>query len=298
MKELLLATPIPGRGQGDVHLPRFRQELGPFVGIFGSIAGGVSWGGLVSETARGSGSLAAGLRLGFGAESLTGTPGTATAFLEGGLQMNAAEAAHCHGDGCDLLGTSSLFPAAPGRTGLRVGLRLPFWLIPGDTLVLVPVLALVAPGALSDVGVAAASGGFIPYERTLQTRAGSFQLVAGREVQATFFGYLGPANLPLFIGPIGTDASGTKRYGVISERSMALAFPVVEWTPFRAFATQLTFTTVVQLGFGVELPLKTSVVYPDGSPSVDVPPAWNVFLRGQFDGRYFLDSREDLQPPG
>jgi hypothetical protein len=174
---------------------------------------------------------------------------------------------------------------------------LPFWLLPGDTLLLVPVLALVAPGALNDVGVAAASGGLIPYERTFQTGVGSFQLVVGREAQATFFGYLGPANLPLFIAPIGKEADGTNRYGVISERSMALAFPVLEWTPFREFATQLTFTALLQLGFGVEVPLKTSVVYPEGSPSVDVPPSWSVFLRGQFDGRYFLGSREDLQPP-
>ena len=297
METILLATPIPGRGQGDVHLPRFREELGPFVGIFGSISGGVAWGGLVSPSARGSAALAAGLRLGFGAESLTGNPGTATAFLEGGLQMNAAEATKCRGEGCDRIGTSNLFPAEPGRTGLRFGLRLPFWILPGDMLLLGPVLALVAPGALSDVGVAAASGGFIPYERTFQTGVGAFQIIAGREVQGTVFGILGPANLPLYIAPIGTQADGTSLYGVVSEKSLALAFPVFEWTPFRAFATQLTFAACLQLGFGVEFPLETRVVYPPDSPSVSPPPGWNVFLRGQFDGRYFLGSREDLQPP-
>jgi len=296
MKAILFATPIPGRGQDDAHLPRFREELGPFLGIFGSISGGVSWGGLVSPSARGSAALSAGLRLGFGAESLTGTPGTATAFLEGGLQMAAAEAAKCEGAGCELVGTSNLFPATPSRTGLRLGIRMPFWVLPGDMLVLGPVLALVAPHALSDVGVAAASGGLIPYERTFQTGIGSFQIVAGREVQGTLFGILGPANLPLYIAPITKNADGTPVYGVVSERSLALAFPVLEWTPFRAFATQLTFTTAIQLGFGVEVPLSTDVVYPEGAAAVDPPPVWSVFLRGQFDGRYFLGPREDLPP--
>jgi len=296
IKPILLATPIPGRGEGDVHAPRFREELGPFVGIFGAIGGGVSWGGAVSSQARGSTALAAGLRLGFGAESLTGSPGTATAFLEGGLQMAAAEAAKCEGAGCELVGTSNLFPAVPARTGLRLGIRMPFWVLPGDMLVLVPVLALVAPSALSTVGVAAASGGLIPYERTFQTSAGSFQIVLGREVSGTLYGYLGPANLPLYIAPIGDNPDGTPQYGVISQRSLALGFPVLEWTPFREFATQLTFAASVQLGFGVEVPLTTDVVYPEGAPDIRPPNTWSVFLRGQFDGRYFLGSREDLRP--
>jgi hypothetical protein len=297
IRTILLATPIPGRGEGDVHLPRFREELGPFIGIFGSIGGGVSWGGLVSNEARGAAALAAGLRLGFGAESLTGSPGTAIGFIEGGLQMAAAEATKCQGSGCDLVGTSNLFPAVPSRTGLRLGVRMPFWLIPGDMLVLGPILALAAPSALSDVGVAAASGGVIPYERSFQTSAGSFQVIVGREVQATLFGYLGDANLPLYIAPIAKNPDGTNQYGVVSQKSIGLAFPLVEWTPFRAFATQLTFAAVVQLGFGVELPLSTHVVYPAGAQPLDAPPAWSVFLRGQFDGRYFLGSREDLRPP-
>ena len=250
----------------------------------------------VSPDARGSAGLAAGLRAGYGADSLTGTPGTAVMFVEGGLQMAAAESTKCEGEGCDLVGTSNLFPSMPARTGIRTGLRLPFWVIPGDMLLLIPVLGLVAPEALADVGLAAASGGLIPYERTILTGAGTFQLVAGREVQGTFYGFLGSANLPLFIAPIGENADGTTRYGVVSQKSLALAFPIIEWTPFREFATQLTFAGCLQLGFGVEVPLETRVLYPEGVSSPDAPVAWSVFLRGQFDGRYFLGAREDLAP--
>jgi hypothetical protein len=71
----------------------------------------------------------------------------------------------------------------------------------------------------------------------------------------------------------------------------------LEWTPFREFATQLTFAACVQLGFGFEVPYETRVKYPEGAASPAAPVAWNVFLRGQFDGRYFLGDREDLHAP-
>jgi hypothetical protein len=61
-------------GGGATGLPRFREELGPFVGIFGAMSAGGSWGGLVSSQLRATGSLAAGLRLGFGAESVPREP--------------------------------------------------------------------------------------------------------------------------------------------------------------------------------------------------------------------------------
>lgn len=297
MRPILLATPVPGRGEGEAHLPRFREELGPFVGVFGALGGGVAWGGLVSSHARAAGALAAGLRLGYGAESLTGTPGTATAFLEGGIQMTAAEAHRCSGSGCAVVGSSNLFPAEPARTGLRLGLRLPFWVIPGDVLILAPILALAAPHALSNVGVAAASGGLIPYERTFHTAVGSMQVVAGREFQATLYGVLGNSSLPLKIAPIGTEADGSTRYGVVSQKSVGFEFPIIEWTPFREFATQLTFAGCAQLGFGLDVPFKTRVLFPEGAESPASPVAWNVFLRWQFDGRYFLGDREDLNSP-
>jgi hypothetical protein len=178
---------------------------------------------------------------------------------------------------------------------LRLGLRLPFWLIPGDTLLLAPILALVSPHALASVGVAAASGGLIPYERTMLTSFGTFQVIIGREVHATLFGVLGKPSVPLYIAPIGTKPDGSPEYGVVAQKSILLGFPVVEWTPFRAFATQVTFATAVQLGFGVELPLSTQVQYPADKPSPSAPASWGVFMRGEFDARYFLGAREDLQ---
>jgi hypothetical protein len=289
-------TPRPGRGANDVHLPRFREELGPFVGGFGALGGGVVLGGYQSTTTRGSAALTAGLRLGFGAESLTGSVGTGLAFLDVGLTMQTAQVDPCEGSQCATLGANTLFPRVPSRTGLRLGLRLPFWLIPGDTLILLPVLALTSTDAAAKVAVAAASGGLIPWQRSFRTGAGIFQLVLGREVQAILFGYMGKKNMPLFVGDVIVPGGATE-LGVMELKSVALDFPVLEWTPFRTFATQLSFAFQIQLGFSVDIPVSTTVLAPAGATAVSFDPAWAIFLRMQFDARYFMGSREDLEPP-
>jgi hypothetical protein len=289
------AMPVPGRGEGDVHLPRFREELGPFIGAFASVTGNLGWGGFSTNTAQFYGSLSAGLRLGFGAESLTGSVGTGLAFIDAGITMQSAQTDSCSaGPDCAIVGTSSFFPRIPARTGLRLDLRLPFWLIPGDVLILGPILALASPAALSSVGVAAASGGLIPYERSFSIGVGWLQVVLGREVDAVLYGYLSDVVILVPVGPPPEPESAT---GAAKLKSISLSFPVLEWTPFRTFATQLVFAAIVQLGFGVEIPLTTPIVYPPGYGNASLAPSWNVYIRGQFDGRYFFGSRDDLVPP-
>jgi len=255
----------------------------------------VGWGGFGTDTAQFYGSLSAGLRLGFGAESLTGSVGTGLAFVDAGVTMQSAQTDACDGGAvCSVLGTSAFFPRVPARTGLRLGIRMPFWLIPGDMLVLGPILALVSPSALSSVGVAAASGGLIPFERSFGIGLGTLQVVIGREVDAVLYGYLSDV---VVLVPVGPPPAPESNLGAAQLRSIALSFPILEWTPFRTFATQLVFATVVQLGFGVEIPFTSPVVFPEGYGNAALSPAYNVYLRGQFDGRYFFGSRDDLSPP-
>ena len=289
------AMPVPGRGEGDVHLPRFREELGPFIGAFASATGNVGWGGFGTDTAQFFGSLSAGLRLGFGAESLTGSVGTGLAFVDAGITMQSAQTDTCDaGPACSVLGTSSFFPRVPARTGLRLGLRMPFWLIPGDMLLLGPILAVASPSALSSVGVAAASGGLIPFERSFGIGVGTLQVVVGREVDAVLYGYLSDV---VVLVPVGPPPDPESDFGAAQLKSISLSFPILEWTPFRTFATQLVFATVVQFGFGIEIPFTSPVVFPEGYGNASLSPSYNFYLRGQFDGRYFFGSRDDLQPP-
>jgi hypothetical protein len=289
------AMPVPGRGEGDVHLPRFREELGPFVGAFASMTGNLGWGGFSTDTAQFYGSLSAGVRVGFGAESLTGSVGTGLAFLEAGITMQSAQVDSCDGGpDCALLGSTSFFPRVPARTGLRLGMRLPFWLIPGDMLLLGPILAVASPSALSTVGVAAASGGLIPYERSFGIGLGSLQVVAGREVDVVLYGLMSDV---IILVPAGPPPDPGSTLAAAKLRSVAIDFPILEWMPFRTFATQLVFAAVLQLGFGIELPLTSPIVYPAGYGNASLAPSYNVFLRAQFDGRYFLGSRDDLVAP-
>jgi hypothetical protein len=287
LSEQVSRMPKPALGPGEVHMPRFRDELGPFVSVFGAVGGGIGFGSAAGTS--GTADLGAGLRLGFGADSLTGSVGTGILFLEVGVVAQSAQKDKCGtAPGCEALGPAAFFPSVPARTGLSLGLRLPFWIIPGDMLVLGPVLAFASPRTLSKVAVEAASGGHIPYERSFRTSAGIVQVVAGRELRVALFGYVGSP--PLAVLP---DRTG--QYAVLEYKQIQLQFPVVEWTPFRTFANQLTFSTHVQLGFSVGL-LSTKVLSPPGASFSSGNP-WQIWLRGVFDGRYFFGSREDLQPP-
>jgi hypothetical protein len=206
--------------------------------------------------------------------------------------MQSAQTYPCSGDpNCALY---NFFPVIPARTGFRVGMRLPFYVVPGDMLILGPVLALASPSALSAVGIAAASGGLIPYERGFNVGAGSLQVVVGRVVDATFYGYLSDV---IIFASIVPKPPATGDVGVAQLKSVQLNFPVLEWTPFRTFATQLVFSAPFQIGFGVELPISSPVVVPAGYPPASLEPSWSVFLRGSFEARYFFGSREDLTAP-
>lgn len=285
---LLRDLPTPGRGTRDAHLPRFREEFGPFLGAFGGASGTLN-GGTGSQGVRPAIELVSGVRAGYSAPAISGTFGTSNAFLEVGLVIQSSQAQNCGAQRCaDISPLSGLVPRVPARTGLRLGVRLPFYLIPGDMLLLTPVLLAVSPRAVQRVGIKAMQGGLIPYERSFLTPLGSLQLVAGREVDFTLFGYFAES---LEVRPINaTDG------GIVATRSMRARFPVVEWTPLRSFATNLAFAVPIQLGVGFEAPLSTRVVEPKDAGPIVVPGlSWNAFLQLQLDVQYFLGQREDLR---
>jgi hypothetical protein len=47
----------------------------------------------------------------------------------------------------------------------------------------------------------------------------------------------------------------------------------------------------------MEIPFTSPVVFPEGYGNASLSPSYNFYLRGQFDGRYFFGSRDDLAPP-
>src|SRR5262249_6462206 len=92
---IVAETPVPGRAEQDVHVPRFRQEIGLFVGFAGDLTGGLSFGGFQAPdaTPRTFGGGEVGFRIGVGLEALTGSTGTGQASLGVGFHWETSQKA-------------------------------------------------------------------------------------------------------------------------------------------------------------------------------------------------------------
>ncbi len=286
LTSVLLMTPEPALASGFGALPRFRSEIGPFIGLS---AGAEAYWNSQSFDPQVSGdfangSLSLGARVGIGLDSLLADAADGLIFLEGGIRMESKQAAECKpGTTCPpSIEVSNLLPQVPARTGYYGRLRMPFWLLPGDLVLATPILAFTAPDLLKRMAIRAASGGAIAWQRGFSTPVGRFQFVVGREATATFYGYVGGADEFLALTP---DLS---HLYVVSLRSIRLEIPVLEYRPFREFATTQATSLSFQFGFGWDFPTKVSVQVPTGLP----PPSYRTvpfgFLRLQFDWRRYF----------
>jgi hypothetical protein len=286
---IVAQTPMPGLGEGDVHLPRFRQEFGPFLGFFGDLSGGGSLGGFqTSGSPRVYGSSNVGFRFGVGLEALTGSAGSAQAYLGLGLQYQTAQL-ESGGSFFEVAG----FPAVPARRGVSVALRVPFYVVPFDLLLVAPILAWAAPKAMTDMAIVAASGGRFGLHRAILTKFGSFQFLLGTEVGLTLYGYLGARAENIALAPPDAIVPLSTRATFVSYRSLQFDVPVFEYRPIRTFSTKQALTFALQVGGGVEFPgdvqyvSKLTVPAATG-PVPDLGTAWFVYLRAHFDARYYF----------
>src|SRR4029077_16441867 len=87
----LRQTPVPGLGPGLVSMPRFRAEVGPFVGLAAAAdVRAISGGYLPSVTSNGAiggGDLA--LRAGFGLDGLVSESGDGLVFAQLGVHADS-----------------------------------------------------------------------------------------------------------------------------------------------------------------------------------------------------------------
>jgi hypothetical protein len=284
-------TPIPGRGEGDFHLPHFRQEIGPFIGFGGDLTGNLGFGGFqaTSNAPRPYGSGELSLRFGIGLEALTGSTGAGQAFLSVGYQFEISQ----KDASPDSLFEAAKLPLVPARRGIVFRIRMPFYVVPFDLLLAAPILVWASPSTLTNMGIIAASGGLLPWHRAFNTSIGAFQFLLGREVGVTLFGYLGDRIESAAIAPPGAIVPLGERLSFISYRSLLLDFPTVEYRPLRTFATQTALTFAVILGWGVEFPNQvryTSALTlpPATGPTPDLHTSWIFYLRFHFDARYYF----------
>jgi hypothetical protein len=283
---VLKTAPRPFRGSGYPALPRFRAEIGPFVGIASGVqAEGADGGFSESRTGGAVGSLDVGLRLGYGLDALLGDSGDGQVFVQGGIVLqshsNGGCGSHCPSDPLFAQFDTGL----PARSALAFRLRAPFWLIPGDLLLAAPVLALTDPKLLEKMAIVAADGGLIPWQTKLSTPIGSVQFVAGREVAVNLFGYLGGRDS--FLAAAGQSPDGAPVFTPVAFRSIEWDFPILELRPLREYGTRYSFSTLVQFGAGFDTPISVESLIP-GQPPPPLKTRYFGFVRVFFDGRRYF----------
>ena len=280
--KILVTTPIPGLATGLGELPRFRSEMGTFIGIISAIHGSsVTKGFDVNQNKPGFvGGIDFGIRLGLGLEGVMHGGGDGLIFLDMGWRLDGSSTMK-FGDSPILEQGQQYTAAIPGRDAFNFRLRIPFWLVPFDMLISAPVLLIVSPKTYVAMAVTSGLGGLIPWQAGIETGIGRFQFILGREVGLTLYGR--GKNPDALLIPIENNKTA-----LVNFKSTQLDFPVVEYRPFRNFAIDQSSSMVLQLNFGVEFPHNKSIETPEGVDIPELRPIWYVGLRAAFDWRYYF----------
>jgi hypothetical protein len=267
-------TPVPALGAGLGALPRFRAELGPFIGLSTAARGGaLSRGFGPTQTDVSSiGGIEAAFRFGVGLEGVLNESSDGLAFAEIGIREDR------HASGVATL---------PGRSALTARLRLPYWLVPGDLLIAGPVLAFTSPRSLMKMGVGAANGGLIPWQAGFATRAGRFQFVLGREAGMSWFH--NDSDHPVVIPTPGVPPANVT---LVTLRSFQMEFPILEYRPFRTFSLNQSSSLNIQPYVGFDTPTGSSVVSPTGAPKLHLHTITTGGIRVVFDWRHYLELKK------
>ncbi|NCA74752.1 MAG: hypothetical protein EOM90_00310 [Alphaproteobacteria bacterium] len=288
-REILLLTPIPGLATGWGELPRFRSELGPFIGIASAVRGGWYNGGFADyQTTSGVvAGLELALRLGLGMEGVLNESGDGLVFLDLGWRIDGASSMRFD-DEPAIKNFGAFSAAIPSRDAYFLRLRMPFFLIPGDILIAGPILYLTSPKTFNKMVVAAGNGGLIPWQSGIRTPIGRFQFVIGREVGICMYG---TGNGPdAFLMTVDQD---TKDQAVFSLYTTQFDFPILEYRPMRNFSSGQSASLVFQFYGGFDIPGKRTSVYPSDYPLPDVKTTWFAGLRMSFDWRYYFSGRKN-----
>jgi hypothetical protein len=279
--ETLGPTPVPGLDSGLGAMPRFRSELGAFIGLAGAIDGRAVDGGFESSqnTSGWIGGVEVALRGGIGLEGALGDASDGLIFGSLGFRSHAAST-NSFSDTTSGSVTGDLGAAIPARSGMSLRFRMPFYIIPADLLLLSPMY-LFNPDAYMRMAVTASNGGLIPMQQGIATRMGRFQFVLGRELGITFYGRDGNDQL---LAP----ASGAGGIRVVNFKSTSYELPILEFRTYRSFSSNQSSSVLFQLFGGVDIPGSSTVVLPEGAPAVELDRIWFLGINMTFDGRYYF----------
>ncbi len=280
VRDVVARTPMPGRGPGIASLPRSHAEVGTFISWVSGARVGIldsSFEPNISGTFI-DGEVFIGVRVGIGLDALTGRTGDGLFFLQAGVANRQEKGPYFSSD--------EPSDTIPGRTGVQLRMRAPFWLVPGDLFIAAPFLALASPQSLKRMAITAANGGVIPWQRAMPVgEEGRFQFVLGREFCYTLHGQWGSDHYTMLVQ---TSPGSTPEAHEVEVRSTEWEFPVLEYRAFRTFAARQSYTAILQVGAGFDRPDEATVVdYPE-APSPDLRTRKFIFMRLTFDVRHYF----------
>lgn len=288
-ESILVTLPVPGLATGLGEFPRFRSELGPFIGIapagrVSAISGGF---GYDQQTIGMVPSLEVAVHIGLGMDGVLNASGDGLVFLDLGWRLDGASSIKVeHDPAYQQFG--SILSAIPSREALYARLRLPFYLIPGDLIIIAPIMLLFAPKQVSKVVAKAGQGGLIPWQTGMITPIGRFQFILGREVGVCLYGKVqGP---DAFLVP--DKRWGPGQWSLISMRTTQLDFPVLEYRPVRTFSKRQSASLLLQLFAGVDIPGKVTMIEPATADPIKLRPVWSAGIRLAFDWRYYYAKKK------
>jgi hypothetical protein len=279
---VLLQTPVPALGPGLGSLPRFRSEVGPFIGLAGSIDARRVDGGFASgQSAEGwMSGLDLSVRFGLGLDGVMNDGGDGLAFASLGLRSDSPSTNKISDTTRTAASSGNLSAAIPARTGISTRFRMPFYLLPGDLVLLSPVY-LVSPETYTQMAVTAANGGLIPWQGGWATGIGRFQFVLGRELGVTFYGRGGHDQM------IAPPSSSYPTARAAEFESILYDLPIFEYRPYRAFAENQSSSVIVQFFVDWDVPQKVRIVSPVGAPPPDLHTVMAFGVRLVFDWRHY-----------
>jgi len=290
---ILRSSPVPAGGENEIHPPRSRAEMGPFVGAISGYTFGTAFGGYDSwANTRLRSEFEIGARFGYGLEGLLTRNADGQMWLQAELVADMAQldlgCTTCTPYPVAASGqrTDPAVPRVGARSALKLALRMPYYVVPFDLILLAPVLMFTAPEALQSVVFASASGGLLTIQRRWATSIGTFQFMAGREVGLTLWGYTGRTNQFIY-----TPTPNPNDLEVVNYRSLEWDFPVFEYIPPTVFATTLALAAEFQAGFSVEFP-NGAALKNAGTP-FSLGPSWLVYLRFRLDARKYFGGASD-----
>jgi hypothetical protein len=166
-----------GLGPASAACRAFAARSGPFLGLSGSIDGRVVDGGFAPmQTQRGAyAGLDLSFRAGFGLDGVMGERGDGLVYGSIGFRSDAPSTNRFNDT---LRRERQLQRRHPGARGTVLRFRMPFYVIPGDLLLMSP-LYFIDRKTYTNMAVTAANGGLIPWQSGWATAIGRFQLVLG-----------------------------------------------------------------------------------------------------------------------